>query len=497
MSTGQPIAHGCAVWQLAAAHAPKSLLCVVALLLFAGCPTTGQNPNQREAAGEPASSAVPTRVLVVDDSHLADTIEREWRAHSEEALVVKRATREELLAKKRLGTDVLIFPTELLGELVESNRLARIPDVVLTDASLDRATLFPRLRDDLGTWGRNTYGQPLGAPTFQLLYRSDIFEKLGLGVPRTWAEYNDLLPKLADRTAIAELAPAEDTAWVPSAEPLAPGWAAKVLLARAAAYAADGQTNSPFVDINSLEPRTASPAYIKALEELVTAAKERPSWLELTPATARAELLAGRAAMAITWPSGVRTEEARPPSMAPPIRVASLPGSADYYSLATENWQPREGGAAVSFVGAEGCLAAVTQDCRRPSVALHFVSWLTNSDASDRISSQAIAGSPTRKSQASRAALWVDPELAEGLGGGYFSLLQDDLSRTVFLPPLRLPAGAKMMAVLDRAVLAAISGERAPEAALQQAAQQWKDIQAELDPEEVRASVRRGLNLSQ
>jgi ABC-type glycerol-3-phosphate transport system substrate-binding protein len=462
---------------------PPWRLCLFsAVLLFVGCPSTPHTGTENGGADQAnAPAAVAIRVTVVDDPHLLQAIEREWRSQTEDDIALRPISEAELLAAKRLSTDVLVLPAELLGELVEAGRIQPIPDATLTDVELARDTFFPRLRSEAMMWGKTTYAVPLGAPTFQLLYRADIFEKLELSPPTTWADYQELLAKLANREAIGDLGPADEAAWSPSVEPLAPGWAHKVLLARAASAATQEPNLSPWLDLASLEPRIVEPAYQHALETLAAAAKDHPAWLKLTPESARAELLAGRSAMAITWPSGVREEGVSTAPKAAPIRIAALPQS--------------DGQAA--YLGTAGYVAAVVKDCRRPSVALKFLTWLTGPESSARISSQAWAGSPTRDTQASQAGQWLDASLPESLGGEYFTLLQSDQTRSRFLPALRLPKRAPLQAALDEAVTSAVTGKKTPDTALATASRQWQQILREMDAEEFRAQARRSLNLSQ
>lgn len=450
-------------------------------LLCAGCPAAPPPPSGNGAAPPEAPATVAIRVTVVDDPHLSEAIQREWQAHSDDEISLRLVSSQELLAAKRLSTDVLVVPAELLGDLVEAGRLAPMANAILTGPEIARDTIFPRLRTELGSWGRTTYALPLGAPTFQLLYRSDVFAKLNLTPPKTWHEYQELLPKLADREALGDMAPAEDAAWSPSAEPLAPGWAHKVLLARAAAEVADERNISPFLDLSSREPRIASPPFERALQELTAAAKEYPHWQKLTPAAARAELLAGRCAMAITWPSGVREENEVASRVAATIRIAALPASDGQ----------------VAYLGTAGYLAAVAKDCRRPSVSLKFVTWLTSPESSIRISSQSWAGSPTRDTQVPSANQWIDAGLPEALGGEYFALLQADHARPAFLPALRLPQRTQLQAALDQAVASTLAGDNTPQEALATAADQWTRALEEMDAEQVFAQARRSLNLSQ
>ena len=78
---------------------------------------------------------------------------------------------------------------------------------------------------------------PFGSPPLTLFYRRDLFEKLGLQPPESWAKYREAVTRLADRKALGDLAPAAGAQWQGTVEPWGPGWAGQVLLARAAGYA--------------------------------------------------------------------------------------------------------------------------------------------------------------------------------------------------------------------------------------------------------------------
>ena len=95
---------------------------------------------------------------------------------------------------------------------------------------------------------------PFGSPVFCCYYRADLLEKLGRKPPQTWTEYEELA-KLLRRTQ----KPAGGAAWCGTIEPLVPGWAGLVLLARAAAYAKHRDNYSALFNIETMEPLVAGP----------------------------------------------------------------------------------------------------------------------------------------------------------------------------------------------------------------------------------------------
>ena len=99
-------------------------------------------------------------------------------------------------------------------------------------------------------------------------------------------------------------------AWCGTIEPLAPGWAGDVLLARAAAYAKHRDNFSTLFDIETMEPLVAGPPFVQALEELVAAAKLGPADpLHYDPAAVRAAFWSGQCGMALTWPTAAQEDE--------------------------------------------------------------------------------------------------------------------------------------------------------------------------------------------
>ncbi len=119
---------------------------------------------------------------------------------------------------------------------------------------------MPGLRET--AWGEQTYAVPLGSPVFVCFYRPDVFEKLGRKPPQTWIDYQRLVNFFVegDKSNASSKAPQSLPVEYGTLEPLAPGWAGNVLLARAAAYAKHRDYYSTLFDKESLEPRiTAEP----------------------------------------------------------------------------------------------------------------------------------------------------------------------------------------------------------------------------------------------
>ena len=165
-------------------------------------------------------------------------------------------------------------------------------------------------------------------------------------------------------------------------EPLARGWAGLVLLARAAAYAKERDNYTTLFDEKTLEPAIAGPPFVRALEELVAAAKLGPAeQLDFDPAAVRAEFWKGNTAMAISWPTGARTLTPGPSpekveGRIPPAGFAELPGATEVYRTSSKSWEPRsdDAGQCVPLLGVAGRMGVVPAKANMPTPRSSFCS---------------------------------------------------------------------------------------------------------------------------
>jgi len=210
---------------------------------------------------------------VVDDPALAAAVVAaagEWNAQTGAELQVEETTEKNLTQADTLPADAVICPSHLLGVLAERKMLKDAPPEIRNNP--DWADTFELLKLHEAVWGKQVLAVPFGSPVFCVYYRADLLEKLGRRPPRTWSEYEEL----AKLFAVQKPDPAKD-AWCGTIEPLAPGWAGLVLLARVAPYAKHRDNFSTLFNIETMEPLVASPPMEQALKELVAASKSGPS----------------------------------------------------------------------------------------------------------------------------------------------------------------------------------------------------------------------------
>ena len=462
--------------------------CLLLVLLFAGCPDAQRSQNKTDSSQKKSSGLV---LLVVDDPKLGDAVAREWRARTEDNLVVHNATLADVERASRLPADAIIFPNGLIGSLAERGLIAPLDSSSLENADFNVRDIFDQIRLREMKWGDKAFATPLGSPQFLLAYRADIFEKAQLKPPETWNDYHEAVKKLADRPVLPDGAETADSPWRSAIEPLADGWAGQLLLARAAAYALHRDQVSPLFRFDTMSPLIDQPPYRRALEELVAAAKAGAFGSErLTPQAAMAELRAGRCAMALTWPSAeLSTED----SQAASIRFALLPGSSEAYRFATRSWEKRgeDESIHVPLLAIAGRLAAISATSSEPRRAESLVLWLAGAEVSQQCAPHSHATTLFRLSQVNTSSRWTGGLPAQ-TSRQYAETLAQTLSLPRFFPGLTISGRAEYLSALDHAVHAALDGKPAKDA-LAEAAQTWNEITARLGVEKQRRANARSL----
>jgi len=470
--------------------------------------------KSKSSKDEPAT-VEPLKLLVVDDPELARAIAGQWQAMTGAKLDLVEQTSGELeQTPGALAADIVIYPTALLGTLVERDQIVPLSDEVANGTALRRRDQLEMTRLHETVWGETTYAVPLGSRQFLLYYRKDLLDKIGAEPPKTWSEYQSLAERLADRSLLGDSQPTTTQPWFATAEPLGPGWGGAVLLARAAAYAKHRSQYSTIFDFTTLEPRLAAPPFVRALEELVAAAKlGSPDAGTMSPDAARQAVLAGRCALALSWPSP-RRETVEPKdstgeekeaggelpvdeSILGKIGVARVPGSVDVYNFGESRWERRGAGEPrhVTLLGVSGRLGSVTKSSRRTTAAFNFLAMLSNAEWHPRVLTASRGAGMFRNSHVDSAATWFDASLSSSTAGEFGRLTQQIHREDGWLFIPRVPGRGEYLVALDEAVAAAVAGTASPAAALQQAAERWEKLTDERGRDAQRRAYRRCLGL--
>lgn len=478
-----------------------SLLSLLSLLL-AGC-TSHDSASQGEYGKRLAG--VKLRLVVVDDPAIATAIRGlrdEWNAQTGSEVEVIETTEEQIADAETLPGDAVICPEYLLGPLAEAKRLAPLPRSITRDPQGPWSQTFELLRNLEAAWGNEIYGVPLGSPVFCCYYRADLLERLHRKPPKTWREYEELARLLREEGAKSDGLTAGGAKYG-TVEPLARGWAGLVLLARAAAYAKERDDYTTLFDEKTLEPSIAGPPFVRALEELVAAAKlGPPEQLDFDPAATRAEFWKGSAAMAISWPTAARTLVPGPSpkkgeGSVVPATFAELPGATEVYRASSNSWELRgeDAGQQVPLLGIAGRMGVVHAKSEHADAAFEFLFWLTDLQWGSQVFAASPATTLFRRSHVAAPKAWVESNASATAARKYAEQTAETLSRRQFLASLRILGRADYLAALDEAVQMAVRGKKKPAEALKTAARKWREINQRLGVERQRAAYMHSLGL--
>jgi multiple sugar transport system substrate-binding protein len=420
--------------------------------------------------------------------------------------------------------DVLLFPGDLIGDLIDADLLAAIPGEAVRpparDAkpggeptrSTDAATktvhdpfeffgIAPPYRDQVTRYGNERMALPYGASALVLVYRRDAFERkanddaakekgLKLGPPRTWGELDALARFFQGRDWDGDGAPDSGISLVLGDD--AEGLGNATYLARAASLGQHPDQFSFLFDSEKLIPRIDTEPFVEALGGLIALKAAGPPGAERFDAAAAREsfrtgkvaLLIDRAERAATWSSGK------------PVGVAPLPGSARVFDPGSKTWAtPPQRNAPSYLPSGGGWLIGIRHGLAGTQLeaAIDLAKYLADPLNSDRIRAErTFPLLPFRTAQMAQG--WPDPTAAPDVDSRAWA---DAISRTFAeraVVGLRIPAAGEYLADLAKGRAAALGGKE-PKSALADVARTWAERTKTRGPKRQLWHYRRSLNL--
>ncbi len=475
-----------------------AMLFAVALFGCVRSDPSGDADTVDSEDAQPVVNSAPLRILVVDDEELGRVLKRQWETRSEAEVTIVDVAIEDVLTQTQIDADAVIYPAGYLGQFVESGFLQPISDRVVNDPRLTVRQILAFDRNRIVSWGRAVHAFSFGSPQLTLMYRADIFEKLEIPPPQSWDEYQRVAARLADRQALGELAPAEDVPWSGTVEPLAPGSAGQLLLARAASYSRSRSRYSTLFNYETMEPWIDRAPFVRALEELVAAAATSPeSMLEVTPAKARRQLLGGHAAMGLTWPSHASVEDEMAKPNAATFSFAPIPGATEVFVFSDNRFKRRKSSRPLSvpLLAYSGRLGSVCAHAANARGALQMLASMSGDELSPLVAPHSQHTTVFRDSHLREPARWIDRGLGSEAASAYANVVRQSHGSSVWLFSVRIPGRKEYLSALDTAVHDAVTGAKTPAEALKIAAARWREITGQYGVESQKSAYKNSLGL--
>jgi multiple sugar transport system substrate-binding protein len=470
---------------------------VAFFLCLAECPSSSS--SSPKTAEKLPLAGVKLKLAVAGDPEMAAAVGRlqgEWNSQTGAEVQVSQITENDLAqsVSNNFPADAVICDPRFIALFAEQKIIVPVPASMQKTAQW--ADIFDLLRHQDVAWGGDVMAVPFGSPVFVIYYRVDLIEKLNRKPPQTWAEYQELAKLLSGMKQSTA-----DTPWFGTAEPLGPGWAGLVLLARAAPYAKHRDNYSTLFNIKTMEPLLTGPAMVRALEELTAAAKlGSPDAAQSDPAAVRAAFWQGKCGMAIAWPSaadrhsGEKSAAAGQSSI--PVGFLELPGSNKVYNINNQTWETRleEENSRVPFLSLAGRVGMVGKESTQQEAAFQLLVWLSSEENSPQISPASPATTLFRRSHLKHPELWVEKDVTPAAAAKYAELTAKTLHSEQWLG-FNIPGREVYLDALDRAVQSAVRGELSPADALNKATERWREITEKKGVDQQRTAYLQSLGL--
>ncbi len=474
----------------------RGWLWAIGALGLSGC----GGPSATLMAPDQAFRGVTLKAGVVGDQALLETVTSalrgEWEATRGAHLEIQTAPRD---PQGLRGFDVLLFPGDLLGSLVDARILMSLPEKVVfppaprepdetprdqTEAPvtdlLQFSDILPAYREQVTRYGKDRMGLPYGGSALVLVYHRAAFERVAnraaagneqlmLEPPSTWTRFDALVRFFHARDWDGD--GATDYGVALALGPDAEGVGDALYLARAASLGQHRDQYSFLFDSDSMTPRIDAPPFVEALQGLVALKEYGPPGLARFDAeSARSAFRKGNVALLID-----RAERAGRWSQGKAVGVARLPGSERVYDPARRIWENASPPNRPSYLPiGGGWLVGVSPAAgdRQREAVLDFAKYLVCPEVSNRVGAgRAFPMLPVRMAQLRLGS--PDPRSAPGVESRSWA---DAVSRTLaaarVIPSLRIPEADGYLSDLTTGRVAAMQGEPA-ERALKSVAQAW------------------------
>lgn len=504
------------------------LLALAAVL--AGC-----GSERTQSARKPQFPGVVVEVAALGDTSILEAIRAqvgEWESETGARVSIHP---EPIPSAAAADFDLVVFPGQELGALVDQGALAIIPESAVRPGgmipleaddtefgdpeddsdpalrapqrdTIDFGDVVQALREQAGKYGEDRMAVPIGGSALVLVYRRDAFgsesnrqaaaaENLTLEPPKTWEQLDSLARFFENRDWKGDGKTGHGLAAPLGAD--AEGLGLAIAMARVAALGLPPDQFALFFDADgrALDPRIDSAPFVEAFEAIaawrVFGPPEMADW---DASAAREAFRAGRAAMLIDLAE--RASQWTDPSAPAAVGVAALPGSSRVFDPVRKIWLTPALPNRVSYLPqGGGWLLGLgsTSTAQEREAAIHFLRALASPETAQAIiSDPAFPMLPVRQSHFAlglpdpRAALGVDSR-------AWGQALSDLYNAPRVVIGLRILEADDYLTDLEAARVKVMQGADA-QATLSEAAAAWARRTEKLGAARQRWHYRRSLN---
>ncbi|MBA2755481.1 MAG: extracellular solute-binding protein [Chloroflexia bacterium] len=399
---------------------------------------------------------------------------------------------QQAISTDSVGFDILEGSGGWEGDLLGGGHCVPMPESLLADAAYAFEDIVPYLQAPTRTWDGVTYGASIDGDMHHFNYRKDVFTDADLatqwtesggegdwGIPTTWQQVQAYSAFLAGKDLDGEPLYGILDSLAPSG-----GVGTYFFASRASAYA-KYPGDPAFFFSPDMTPRINSPAWVRALEDMVGGLEFAP------PDQTNAELLrnldnflAGTGTMCHWWAdvgSNVYTNASS--LVQGKVGYSILPGSPDVYNYETSAFETLPETNFAPYLAFLGWGLYVMNEAQTQGVsdaAWDLVAHLTGKDISAWMSIYPSGMNPWRESHFT-ASEWTVSGFPEEEAQEYLDSIRDSYNHPNRIIDLRIPGQGSYFEALEAAYTRAVTGDVTAQEALDDAVVRWDEITDSLD----------------
>lgn len=406
----------------------------VLTLTFVGCDPNPNNVGETTITSVPPTTSVPLRVWIVGRVTDPTLVERAWLSGSDQKLEIRVLTSEEYLSEKVCNCDVAIFPSRLLGEMIDRKWLTKLPASL--NATDESAPQVPIAWTRQATYGGDVWAVSLGGSIPLVTVSQSAIESASK--PEDWESLLSSLALKPPQTATQKIDPTVvDRA---------------ALVDRYLAIVGGLSQRSPdyglLFELQKMKPRLTEPEFVRAAEILLVLSNQTNE--------SAIQSVVGDSSQVWSWINAQTT---------PAISIVSPALLTPLAAKETGCKSIRIPAKGIGWNTGSGLIASQSASCRQSANATELLRWLRQSETRHTLSTLITGVESATPLFGSDSSAWQATKLATELA-----------ANTNIPNELRLPRAEEYRSALADSLLAILSGEKPIADALGEAAAIWQTI---------------------
>ncbi|HSW08304.1 ABC transporter substrate-binding protein [Aquabacterium sp.] len=256
-------------------------------------------------------------------------------------------------------------------------------------------------------------------------------------------------------------------------------------------------------DPQSMQPLIESPGHVRALQTLVDLVQFGPrEMLGWEPGRSWDHFLAGRAALSFSWGDLGALAQQQGSQVKGKVGTAALPGSTEYYSIASGRWMRTELPNRVGNTTGGSWAGVIAKHSKAPAATYFLLALLATKDKSMAYAARGSDGiDPGRRYHflppdgSARVKAYLQAGWDEADVRDYLHAYHDTFSNPLQLPYLRIPGTYSYWQAFNQHLAEAAAGRVSPQAALKATALSFEETTLRLGRDAQRRAYRASLGL--